>query len=315
MRLSRVFLVGIAIAGGAPLAVAAALAAAGLGGPAPLLAAAALAAVLAALAAARLARRVEAPIRRCVGGALEVARGSFGHELPVHGRDELADLTYAFNHMSRELARQDAENRRLIAALEAGWLQTIRSLASAVDAKDPYTRGHSQRVSALAVEIGRELGLSDPELKALEWGGLLHDLGKIGVPDPILGKSGKLTADELAIMREHPAIGAEILRDVEFLGDARHAVRSHHERWDGGGYPDRLAGPEIPLVARVVAAADIFDACTSQRPYQRAMAQEDAVEVLRGLGGTQIDPAVLEALLRVLARRAPADAVRRAANA
>ncbi|HTP28063.1 MAG TPA: HD-GYP domain-containing protein, partial [Anaeromyxobacteraceae bacterium] len=182
---------------------------------------------------------------------------------------------------------------------------TLRSLASAIDAKDPSTRGHSERVAELSVAIGQELGLSDGNLKLLAYGGLLHDVGKIGIPEAILHKATALAADEMIQMREHPAIGAEILRGVEFLNGAVPAVRSHHERWDGTGYPDRLAGEDIPLIARIVNAADTFDACTSVRPYQPLMDKEDATRLLLKLRGKQIDPTICDALIRAM-RRFPA---------
>jgi putative nucleotidyltransferase with HDIG domain len=212
--------------------------------------------------------------------------------------------------MSRELASYDAENRRLIAALERGYVDTIRSLAGAVEAKDPYTRGHAQRVGALAVEIGRALGLPEADLRALEYGGILHDIGKIGIPDAVLQKKDPLTASEIETVRTHPLVGAEIVRGVAFLGGALPAIRSHHERWDGSGYPDHLAGEAIPLVARIVNAADTWDACTSERPYQRAFSAEETAALLVGLRGTQIDPAVHDALLAVLRARGvlPGDA-------
>jgi putative nucleotidyltransferase with HDIG domain len=221
----------------------------------------------------------------------------------VRTGNEIGDLAYAFNHRSREHASYDAENRRLIAALERGYLETIRSLAAAVDAKDPYTRGHAERVAALAVEIGREMGLAPEALQALEYAGILHDIGKIGIPDAILAKRGALGADEMALVHDHPRIGAEIVAGVEFLEGALPAIRSHHERWDGGGYPDRLQGEQIPLVARVVNIADTWDACTSRRPYQEPMTPEAAVAILEGLRGAQTDPAVHDALLRVLRRQ------------
>jgi putative nucleotidyltransferase with HDIG domain len=266
-------------------------------------AAAALSLALAAWIATVQARRVADPIRCCVTGALDIARGRFGTEVTVTVKNEVADLAYTFNHMSRELASYDAENRRLIRELEAGWLSTIRSLASAIDAKDPYTRGHSGRVSELACEIARELGLEGKALDAAAWGGLLHDVGKIGVPEAILGKREVLTPAERAVMCAHPATGAEIVRGVAFLEDAARAVRSHHERWDGQGYPDRLAAEEIPLVARIVGAADTFDACTSERPYQPAMSTARALEVLAALRDAQLDPRVHDALVRVIRRR------------
>jgi HD-GYP domain-containing protein (c-di-GMP phosphodiesterase class II) len=205
--------------------------------------------------------------------------------------------------MSRELASYDGENRRLIAALERGYVDTIRSLAAAVDAKDPYTSGHAGRVSALAVEIGRELALEPDALKALEYGGILHDIGKIGIPDAILEKRGTLAPAEMALVRDHPRIGAAIVAGVEFLEASLPAIRSHHERWDGSGYPDRLAGQAIPLVARIVNIADTYDACTSRRPYQDPISADVVVAILEGLKGTQTDPAVHDALLRALRRR------------
>jgi putative nucleotidyltransferase with HDIG domain len=264
---------------------------------------------LAVALSAWFARRLAHPVSEVVRGALDIARGRFGREVQVRVKNEVGELAYTFNHMSRELASYDQENRRLIAALEAGYLATLRSLASAIDAKDPSTRGHSQRVAELAVEIGRELGLAEPELKAVAYGGLLHDVGKIGIAEAILHKAAALADHEMEQMRAHPVIGAEILRGVEFLEGALPAVRSHHERWDGSGYPDRLAGPAIPLVARIVNAADTFDACTSLRPYQEVMRLEEAVAVLEALRGHQIEPTVCDALVRVVRRRAPTGAL------
>jgi putative nucleotidyltransferase with HDIG domain len=178
-----------------------------------------------------------------------------------------------------------------------------------VDAKDPYTRGHSERVAALAVDVGRELGLPDPAIRALEHGGLLHDIGKIGIPDTILGKPAPLTSGEMALVRAHPVIGAEIVEGVEFLAEARLAIRSHHERFDGAGYPDGLRGEAIPLVARIVNIADTWDACTSRRPYQDAIPEDVVVAILDGLRGAQTDPRVHDALLAVLRRRGAATAL------
>jgi putative nucleotidyltransferase with HDIG domain len=261
---------------------------------------------LAVVLSTLVARGVTRPLNECVRGALEIARGRFGCQVRVSTGNEIGDLAYTFNHMSRELAAYDAENRRLIEALGRGYLDTIRSLAGAIDAKDPYTRGHAQRVAELAVAIGREMGLDAEALQALEHGGILHDIGKIGIPDPILQKRTPLTPEELALVHAHPAIGAEIVRGVAFLASALPAIRGHHERWDGGGYPDRLAGEAIPLVARIVNAADTWDACTSNRPYQAALAPAEVVAILAGLRGTQVDPAVHEALLSVLRRRGAA---------
>jgi putative nucleotidyltransferase with HDIG domain len=259
--------------------------------------------VLAAALSAWFARRLVRPVSECVRGALEIARGRFGRQVLVTARNEIGELAYTFNHMSRELASYDQENRRLIAELEAGYLATIGSLASAIDAKDPSTRGHSQRVSELAVEIGRELGAQEKDLKALAYGGLLHDIGKIGIPEAILHKASALADGERQLMRSHPSIGSEILRGIKFLEPALPGVRSHHERWDGQGYPDGLAGEAIPLVARIVNAADTYDACTSVRSYQPAMSSEAAIAIMTGLRGVQIDPMICDALIQVVRRR------------
>jgi putative nucleotidyltransferase with HDIG domain len=260
--------------------------------------------VLAVVLSAWFARSIARPVSECARGALEIARGQFGREVKVESANEIGDLALTFNHMSRELKGYDEENRRLITALEAGYLDTIRSLAGAIDAKDSYTRGHNQRVAELAVEIGRAMDLDARSLKALSYGGLLHDIGKIGIPEPVLRKQVPLDEAEMALMRQHPAIGAEIVRGVEFLRDALPAIRSHHERWDGEGYPDGLTADEIPLVARIVNAADTWDACTSSRPYQPAMGTEEVLQILSRLRGVQIDPAVHDALVSVVQRRA-----------
>jgi putative nucleotidyltransferase with HDIG domain len=304
MRLFRTLLLVVAGAAALPTALVVAVLIRDHGGvDGAVLGVVAASAVLAVSLSAAVARSFTRPIAECVHGALEIARGRFGREVHVRTGNEIGDLAYTFNHMSRELASYDRENKRLIEALERGYLETIRSLASAIDAKDPYTRGHAERVARLAVEIGRELGLSADDLAALEYAGILHDVGKIGIPDRILSKAEGLTPDEMALVRDHPRIGAEIVGGVEFLASAVPAIRSHHERWDGAGYPERLAGDAIPLTARIVAAADTWDACTSDRPYQRALDAAEAERVLARLRGAQLDPAVHDALVAVLRRR------------
>ena len=304
MTLQRTLLLLVACASAVPTAVALALLARGpVAVDAPTLAAVAASFLLAALLSALVARSITRPLAACVRGSLEIARGRFGSQVEVAARNEIGDLAYTFNHMSRELASYDAENRRLIGALERGYLETLRSLASAIDAKDPSTFGHAERVATLAVEIARELRLTAEEVQIVEYGGILHDVGKIGIPDAILAKDSPLTTEEKALVRDHPRIGAEIVAGVEFLHGALAAIRSHHERWDGDGYPDRLRGEEIPLAARIVNAADTWDACTSSRPYQAALSPADALPVLAALRGAQLDPEVHDALVAVLRRR------------
>ncbi|HSP81691.1 MAG TPA: HD domain-containing phosphohydrolase, partial [Myxococcaceae bacterium] len=235
--------------------------------------------------------------------ALELANGKFGAEVDIRQKNELGELAQTFNYMSKQLMAYDQENRRLYESLEQGYLETIVALANSIDSKDAYTRGHSQRVADISMEIGRELALNERELKQLQFGGILHDIGKIGIVESILCKQSRLTDEEMAIMREHPAIGDTIIKPVSFLGAVRSCVRSHHERWDGSGYPDKLQGEDIPLLARIVACADTFDACTSTRPYQKAMPLEKAMEIVENLSGRQLDPAVVAALRRVLEKK------------
>jgi len=170
----------------------------------------------------------------------------------------------------------------------------IQSLAAAVDAKDRYTHGHSERVTAYALEIGEALQMSSEMRDALKVAGLLHDLGKIGVPDSILNKPGSLTQEEREALQRHPSIGGDILHQSPQLDLIIPAVLFHHERWDGAGYPDGLAGESIPLVARILAIADAFDAMTSDRPYRKAMSVEEALLELRANAGKQFDPALVE---------------------
>ncbi len=259
------------------------------------------AAILVALVLASVfSRNLTRPLKNFTAKALELAGGKFGAEVEIRSKNELGELAQTFNYMSKQLMAYDMENRRLYESLEEGYLETIVALANSIDSKDAYTRGHSQRVGDVAVEIGRELKLPERQLKHLQYGGILHDIGKIGIVESILCKQSRLTDAEMAIMREHPAIGDSIIGPVSFLSPVRACVRSHHERWDGTGYPDKLKGEEIPMLARIVACADTFDACTSTRPYQKAMPLEQAMEILKKLSGAQLDPTVVEALRRVL---------------
>jgi hypothetical protein len=182
--------------------------------------------------------------------------------------------------------------------------QTVRSLASAVDAKDPYTAGHSVRVQVIAKDIGAELGCSEDELEALEWGGLLHDIGKIGIPDAILLKQGALTRQERIVMNGHPVKGEEIIRPVAKLAPELPIIRHHHEWYNGSGYPDHLIGEEIPRLARIMHVADAFEAMTAARPYRMTpLTEQQALGELRKYTGVQFDPQVVAAFERVLSRR------------
>jgi hypothetical protein len=193
----------------------------------------------------RYARSLTQPLRDCVGQALNISRGIFGNEVPVRSRNEIGDLTHTFNYMSKQLRAFDAENRGLYQSLEQGYLETIVALANSIDSKDSYTRGHSQRVSELSVATGRELGLSEKELKELAFGGILHDIGKIGIVERILLKQSRLTDEEMGTMREHPAIGAGIIEAVAFLAPVLPAVRNHHAGM-GRAIPTDCAATRFP---------------------------------------------------------------------
>ena len=189
----------------------------------------------------------------------------------------------------------------LAAMLEHANMATVEALAAAVDAKDPYTRGHSQRVSAYAAAVAEAMGLSAAEVARVRLAGLLHDVGKIGVPDAILTKPGKLTAEEVAIIQQHPAIGERMLAGVPFLREILPAVRHHHERWDGRGYPDGLAELALPRDAAILAVADSFDAMTSSRTYRVALPASEARRRVREGAGTQFDPRVVAAFEQAMA--------------
>jgi ribonuclease P protein subunit RPR2 len=174
-------------------------------------------------------------------------------------------------------------------------MATVRALSNAVEARDAYTGKHAERVTAYALEIARALGIELTDNAEIEFGFLLHDIGKVAIPDAILFKPGALTDKEQALMRQHPLIGAHIVRGIDFLGAAADVVRYHHERWDGQGYPDGLSEEQIPLAARVFAVADVLDALTTKRPYRRASSFDVAREVITGQAGTQFDPRVVKA--------------------
>ena len=192
------------------------------------------------------------------------------------------------------------ENSRLLSDLEELFIGTVKSLSSAIDAKSKWTAGHSERVTKYALDIGREIGLSETELKDLELAGLLHDVGKIGTYESILDKPGKLTDEERTIMQQHPVMGAEILAPIKQLKDIIPGVKYHHEFYDGTGYPDGLKGEGIPLHARILTVADTVDAMGADRPYRKGRSTDVIIAELKRCSGTQFDPKVVEAFLKVL---------------
>jgi putative nucleotidyltransferase with HDIG domain len=209
--------------------------------------------------------------------------------------DDVRLLSTIGNHVTIAVG-----NIELFSSLQEAYIATVRSLAAAVDAKDTYTRGHSDKVATYSTLIAEHLGLGHDQLTALEMAAYLHDIGKIGVPEAILLKPGKLSDDEMAQMRHHPLIGANILRPVAFPWAITPIVRHHHEFWDGKGYPAGLKGEEIPLLARILCVADSYEAMTADRPYREGRSAADAIEELHRCSGTQFDPRIVETMTAVI---------------
>ena len=224
-------------------------------------------------------------------------------------RDEVARLRAELRRREREAADKELQLQRYAAdlrevfkqeraraqELKRSYMATVRALSNAVEARDAYTGKHAERVAAYGLEIARHFPSELVLTPELEFGFLLHDVGKVAIPDAILYKPGGLTDEERALMARHPAIGADIVGEIEFLAEAARVVRFHHERWDGAGYPDGLAGEDIPLAARVFAVADVLDALTTDRPYRPATSLRYARAMINAESGQHFDPRVIDA--------------------
>jgi len=197
------------------------------------------------------------------------------------------------------LARRSFE---LYTKMRKVYLETIRALAAAIDAKDPYTKGHSERVAQLSVALAQDLHLSDRDIENIEYTALLHDIGKIGIDDRILSKSSELSNEEFKKIKEHPIIGANIIEPVDFLKNSYEAIYHHHERYNGGGYPDGLKAKDIPLCARIIGVADAYDAMGSDRPYRKKLSKEKILKEFAEQSGKQFDPQIVNALMLILKR-------------
>jgi len=190
------------------------------------------------------------------------------------------------------------ENSHLVTQLQTTYVSTLRSLISIIEAKDPYTKGHTERVAAYSMAIANRLGFDEESLRTILFGALLHDIGKMGVLDKIINKPGPLTEQEWELMRAHPVVGAQIVEKMEFLGATIDIVRHHHESWNGKGYPDGLRGENIPYHARIVTVADSFDAMTTDRPYRKALSLDEAVNRLEEASGVQFDAALVKIFVK-----------------
>ncbi len=248
------------------------------------------------------ARSITDPISQLVEGSHSIAKGDFSKKIQIKSRNEIGELAETFNKMTGDLELYIQQIRRAGEENKALFLGSIRALAAAVDEKDPYTRGHSERVTEYSVIIARQLGLDEMALETIRIAALLHDVGKIGVDDKVLKKPGLLTPEEFEIMKLHTVKGYNIMKPIEQMRNMLPGLRFHHEQWDGNGYPDRLRSDEIPLIARIISVADTLDAMTTNRPYQKALSFEYAREKITMNAGVKYDPAVVGAFNEAIER-------------
>jgi HD-GYP domain-containing protein (c-di-GMP phosphodiesterase class II) len=248
------------------------------------------------------ARRITNPLQILTQSGRALARGDFSQRVHLRSRTEIGELAETFNTMSEELEQFVEDLKRAAEENRALFLGSIQMLAGAVDEKDPYTRGHSDRVTRYSLMIGKELNLDAAFMETLQISAQLHDVGKIGIEDRILKKPGALTAEEFEVMKTHTTKGANILRPVTQLAEMLPGIELHHEALDGRGYPYGLTGEQIPLLARVIAVADTFDALTTNRPYQHAHTPEEALKIIQNLSGKRLDPVSVTALMAVYGR-------------
>ncbi len=248
------------------------------------------------------ARRITNPLQVLTQSSRALARGDFSQRVNLHSRTEIGELAQTFNTMSDELEHYIEDLKRAAEENRELFMGSIQMLAGAVDEKDPYTRGHSDRVTRYSMMVAKEMKLPQSFIDVLEISAQLHDVGKIGIEDHILKKPGALTAEEFEVMKTHTTKGANILRPVTQLAEMLPGIELHHEALDGRGYPYGLQGDQIPLLARVIAVADTFDALTTNRPYQTAHTQEQALQIIQNLAGKRLDPEAVAALLQICAR-------------
>jgi len=243
------------------------------------------------------AKKLSQPVRELAAGAHRIASGDFSQRIEIRSRTELGDLGNSFNLMTDQVERFIGDLQRAAQENRDLFVGTVKSLAAAIDGKDPYTRGHSERVSRFSIAIAQRMGLPDDEVERIRISALLHDVGKIGIDDNILKKPAALTDEEFEIMKKHPQKGYKIMFHIPAMKEFLPGMYMHHEMINGQGYPQGLKGDEIPLMARIVAVADTFDAMTTERPYQRAMKFEDALARIESFVGTRYDGEVVAAFI------------------
>jgi len=248
------------------------------------------------------ARRITSPLQVLTQSSQAIARGDFSQRVHVRTRTEIGELATTFNTMQEELEQFVEDLKRAADENKNLFMGSIQMLAGAVDEKDPYTKGHSDRVTKYSLLVAKEMGLDPGFLEILRISAQLHDVGKIGIEDRILKKPGALTPEEFEIMKTHTTKGANILRPVPQLREMLPGIELHHEALDGRGYPYGLKGDQIPLLARVIAVGDTFDALTTNRPYQKAYDPVEALRIIENLSGKRLDPIAVTALMAVFYR-------------
>src|SRR2546422_935861 len=247
------------------------------------------------------AGHISRPIQLLAHGARRLAGGDYGTRVPVKVNNEVGVLAESFNHMGEEIQKSIEQIRQAAHRNKELFMGSIRMLANAIDEKDPYTRGHSERVAFYSSLIAKHLGRTEEEVERVHLSGIIHDVGKIGIEDKILRKPAALTEEEYEIMKQHPRKGEKILDAVPLLKQMAGAGLMHHENVDGSGYPDGLKGDQIPLLGRIVSVADAFDAMTTDRPYSKAMTFEAALSRLRFLAGKKFDGTCVDAIEKAAA--------------
>ena len=261
-----------------------------------------LAATFALLIGFVFAKQLTQPVRELAAGAHRIAGGDFSQRIHVRSRTELGELGDSFNQMTDQLEHYIEDLRRAAEENRQLFIGTVKALAAAIDGKDPYTRGHSERVARFSVAIAERLDLPDDEIEKLRISALLHDVGKIGIDDNILKKPAALTDEEYEIMKQHPQKGFKIMSQIPAMKDFLPGMYMHHEMMDGRGYPQGLKGDEIPMQARIVSVADTFDAMTTDRPYQKGMDLDSALSRIKTFIGTRYDERVVAALVEACAQ-------------
>jgi len=249
--------------------------------------------ILSVLLGIVFSRRITKPIEKIVAGTRSIASGNLNYQVEVSGNDEVSELGRNFNRMARSLYKARRRMQNYV-------YRVIQSLIRIIEAKDSYTRGHSERVAEYALKIGQRWGLSPEKMELLHETAVLHDIGKLGIQENVLNKKEKLTPEEWELIKKHPVIGEDILRPIMINPEMLSIVRGHHERFDGTGYPDKLSGNNIHLFAQILSIIDSYDAMTSVRAYRPALNKEQAIEELRRSKGTQFNPRIVDVFVKIL---------------